>query len=56
LEVIKYPQSEKVLMDLAKSVRKEALFILPIDKVMIRVDKLGVIDYLIKASQENDAS
>ena len=36
---------------MAKSVRKEALFILPNDKAMIRVDKLGIFDYLINASQ-----
>jgi two-component system sensor histidine kinase VicK len=41
----------QILLDLAKSVRKEALLILPNDKAMVRVDKLGVIDYVIKASQ-----
>ncbi|MGC2385162.1 MAG: HAMP domain-containing sensor histidine kinase [Nitrososphaeraceae archaeon] len=56
VEVINDPQrAEMVLIDLAKSVRKEALLILPNDKAMIRVDKLGVIDNLIKVSQENDA-
>jgi signal transduction histidine kinase len=56
VEVINDSQrAKRVLIDLAKSVRKEALFILPDDKAMTRVDKLGVIDYLIKASQENDA-
>ena len=53
IEVINDPQrAERVLIDLAKSVKKEALFILPDDKSMIRVDRLGVIDYLIKASQD----
>jgi signal transduction histidine kinase len=52
VEVINDPQrAKKVLIDLAKSVRKEALFILPNDKAMTRVDKLGVIDHLINASQ-----
>ncbi len=56
VEVINDPQrAEMVLIDLAKSVRKEALLILPNDKAMIRVDNLGVIDNLIKVSQENDA-
>jgi signal transduction histidine kinase len=56
VEVINDPQrASKVFMDLAKSVRKEALLILPNDKAMVRVDRLGVIDYLIKASQENNA-
>jgi signal transduction histidine kinase len=56
VEVINDPErAERILIDLAQSVRKEALFILPNDKAMIRVDKLGIIDYLIKASLENDA-
>ncbi len=36
---------------LAKSVSEEALFLLPVDRAMIRVDNLGVIDHLIRASQ-----
>jgi signal transduction histidine kinase len=52
VEVINEPQrAKRVLMDLAKSVREEALFILPNDKAMIRVDNLDIIDYLINASQ-----
>ena len=40
VEVINDPQrAEMVLIDLAKSVRKEALLILPNDKAMIEVDK-----------------
>jgi hypothetical protein len=45
-------QATHILVDLAKSVKEEALFLLPADKSMIRVDRLGVIDYLIKASQK----
>ncbi len=41
----------QILIDLAKSVRQEALFLLPVDRAMIRVDNLGIIDHLIKASQ-----
>ena len=44
-------KSTRILVDLAKSVKEEALFLLPADKSMIRVDRLGVIDYLIEASQ-----
>src|SRR5919199_1170761 len=52
VEIINDPQrAKKVLIDLARSVRKEALFILPNEKAMRRVDKLGVIDHLINASQ-----
>ncbi len=52
LEVItNKDDANKILLELSKSVKKEALFILPTDNAMIRVDKLGVIDCLIKASQ-----
>jgi signal transduction histidine kinase len=51
-EVITYHErASQVLIDLAKSVKKEALFFLPNDKAMVRVDRLGVIDYIIDASQ-----
>lgn len=46
----------QILVDLAKSVKKEALFFLPNDKAMVRIDKLGIVDYLIKASQKSDAT
>jgi two-component system sensor histidine kinase VicK len=46
----------QILVDLAKSVKKEALFFLPNDKAMVRIDKLGIIDYLIKASQKSDTT
>jgi two-component system sensor histidine kinase VicK len=41
---------------LAKSVKEEALLLLPNDKAMVRTERLGVIDYVIKASQENGAT
>ena len=44
-------KSTRILVDLSKSVNEEALFLLPADKSMVRVDRLGVIDDLIKASQ-----
>jgi two-component system, OmpR family, sensor histidine kinase VicK len=51
-EVITYHErASQVLIDLAKSVKKEALLFLPNDKAMVRVDRLGVIDYIIDASQ-----
>ncbi|HET7149030.1 MAG TPA: ATP-binding protein [Candidatus Nitrosopolaris sp.] len=52
-EVIADPQkASQILLDLAKSVKREAIFLLPADKSMKRVDNLGVIDHLIKASQK----
>jgi signal transduction histidine kinase len=46
--------ASRILVDLTKSVKKEALFFLPNAKSMLRIDKLGVVDYLIKASQKSD--
>jgi two-component system, OmpR family, sensor histidine kinase VicK len=46
----------EILVELAKSVKKEALVYLPNDKSMVRIDKLGIIDYLIKASQNTGVS
>jgi two-component system, OmpR family, sensor histidine kinase VicK len=48
--------ASQILVDLAKSVKKEALFFLPNDKAMVRIDKLGIVDYLIKASQKSDTT
>jgi len=42
-----------VLLDLAKSVKNEALCLIPTPRGMVRVYKLGVIDHIIKASQED---
>ena len=53
VEVTKdHQKAKRVLMDLVKSVTKEALFILPNDKAMIRADNLGIFDHLISASQK----
>jgi two-component system, OmpR family, sensor histidine kinase VicK len=54
--IINHEVVSQILVDLAKSVKKEALFFLPNDKAMVRIDKLGVVDYLIKASQKNDTT
>jgi two-component system sensor histidine kinase VicK len=43
----------QILLELAKSVKEEALIVLPNDRSMVRLDRLGVIDYAIKASQVN---
>ncbi|HZA71223.1 MAG TPA: HAMP domain-containing sensor histidine kinase [Nitrososphaeraceae archaeon] len=51
-EVITDPEkAAQTITDLVKSVKKEALFFLPNDKALVRVDKLGLIDYVMKASQ-----
>ena len=48
-------EAGRILFDLAKSIKKEALILLPNDKSMVRLDRLGVIDYTINASQQNAA-
>ena len=48
--------ASRILVDLTKSVKKEALFFLPNAKSMLRIDKLGIVDYLIKASQKSDTT
>jgi two-component system, OmpR family, sensor histidine kinase VicK len=41
----------QILVDLAKSVVNEIVLLLPNDRALVRVDRLGVIDSLLKASQ-----
>ncbi|HEY6885357.1 MAG TPA: hypothetical protein VI278_15085, partial [Nitrososphaeraceae archaeon] len=56
LEVISdSKEATKIYVELAKSVGKEALFLLADSKAMLRADKLGVIDYLIEASSQRGA-
>jgi anti-sigma regulatory factor (Ser/Thr protein kinase) len=51
-EVITDPEkAAQTITDLARSVKKEALFFLPNDKALVRVEKLGLIDNVVKASQ-----
>ena len=51
-EIITDPEkATQTITDLAKSVKKEALFFLPNDKALVRVERLGLIDYVVKASQ-----
>jgi two-component system, OmpR family, sensor histidine kinase VicK len=45
-------KASQILIDLAQSVKKEAFFFLPNDKAMLRLDRMGLIDYTIKASQK----
>jgi two-component system sensor histidine kinase VicK len=45
----------QILLDLTKSARKEMLLLLPVDKAMVRIDRLGIFDNLIKVSNENNA-
>jgi two-component system, OmpR family, sensor histidine kinase VicK len=51
-----HEKASQVLIDLARSVKKEALFFLPNDKAMVRIDRLGVIDYLIKVAQDHTST
>ena len=44
-------KASQIVVDMTKSVQKEALIFLPNDKAMVRIDRLGIIDYLVKASQ-----
>jgi two-component system, OmpR family, sensor histidine kinase VicK len=44
-------KASQILVDMTKSTSREALIFLPNDKAMVRIDRLGVIDYLVKASQ-----
>ncbi|MGA9842913.1 MAG: HAMP domain-containing sensor histidine kinase [Nitrososphaeraceae archaeon] len=53
LEVISDREKvSQILLDLSKSAKKEALLLLPNDIAIVRMEKLGVINYLIKASNE----
>jgi len=41
----------EILIDLAKSAVNEVVLLLPNDRALVRIDKLGVIDSLLNASQ-----
>jgi two-component system sensor histidine kinase VicK len=52
LEVINdHEKVSQIVVDLAKSAKREALLLLPSSKGMLRMDRLRGIDYLINASQ-----
>lgn len=46
-----HDKAAQTLVELAKSVKKEALLFLPNDKSLVRVERLGLIGYVVKASQ-----
>jgi signal transduction histidine kinase len=53
LQVIKSQnKASRIFTELVKSIEKEALIFLPSDKVMVRIDKLGIVNHLIRASLE----
>jgi sulfatase maturation enzyme AslB (radical SAM superfamily) len=45
-------KAAQILVDLAQSINKQALILLPNDKSMVRLNRLGVIDYTIKTSKK----
>ena len=54
-EVISNPSTtEEILLNLAKSLRKEILYLVPNDRALVRVHKIGLIDLLIRASQRKN--
>ena len=44
-------KASQILIDMTKSVRKKALIFLPNDKALVRIDRLGIIDTLLRASR-----
>ena len=54
--VTDYIKSQNLYVELAKSVQKEALFLLADSKAMLRAETLGVVESLIKASSERGAT
>jgi two-component system sensor histidine kinase VicK len=51
--ITNHEKASQIVIDLAKSVKKKALFFLPNDKSMVMMDSSGVIDYLIMVSQNS---
>jgi two-component system, OmpR family, sensor histidine kinase VicK len=43
--------ASQILIDMTKSVRRKALIFLPNDKALVRIDRLGIIDSLLRASR-----
>jgi two-component system, OmpR family, sensor histidine kinase VicK len=44
-------KASQILIDMTKSVKKKALIFLPNDKALVRIDRLGIVNYLVKASK-----
>jgi hypothetical protein len=52
LDVINdHQKASQILLDLGKSIKKEALIIIPNDKALIRLDRLGAVNYPLEASK-----
>jgi two-component system sensor histidine kinase VicK len=49
-----YDEASNILIELAISADKEVLLLLPNDKAMVRIDRLGVIDCLIDKSDDKN--
>jgi two-component system, OmpR family, sensor histidine kinase VicK len=48
-------EATNILIDLAKNAQNEILFLLPNDKALTRIDRLGIIDYLVgKCNEEKN--
>ena len=45
-------KQHNILIDLAKNAQNEILFLLPNDKALTRIDRLGIIDYLVGKCNE----
>jgi two-component system, OmpR family, sensor histidine kinase VicK len=44
-------KASQILIDMTNSIKKNALIFLPNDKALLRVDRLGIVDSLLKASK-----
>jgi two-component system, OmpR family, sensor histidine kinase VicK len=44
-------KASQILIDMTKSVRTKALIFLPNDKALVRINRLGIVDSLLKASR-----
>jgi hypothetical protein len=57
VQVITNPQkASRILSELVKSAKEELLLFLANDKALTRIDKLGLVDHMIKISQETDTT
>ena len=50
--IIDNERARQVLIDMTKSIKREALILLPNDKALVRIDRLGIVDALLKASRD----
>ena len=44
-------KASNILLNLSRSAKREVLFILPNDKALMRMDRIGVLNYLVEASK-----